>query len=160
MRIALCPGSFDPVTNGHIDIFERGAKLFDKLIITLAQNFEKKYCFTLEKRILYIEKATAHIPNVEVRAHSGLLVDFAKEQGARFVLRGVRDIADFQYESSVAAVYHHLDDEIESVFLLSHGQNAHISSRIVRELGSYGANIRGLVPDLIIDDVTKQLYKI
>ncbi len=150
MKIAVFPGSFDPITLGHYDIIERAVPLFDKLIIAIGKNAQKKYMFSLEKRIEFIKKSVAHFPNVEVDSFEGLTVDYCIEKKAQFVLRGLRNPADFEFEKAIAhtnrTLAHH---QVESVFLLTSSGKSFISSSIVREIINHGGEYELLVPDAV-----------
>lgn len=147
MKKAICPGSFDPVTNGHIDIIERTARTFDHVVVTVLTNPRKNPLFTVEERLEMLREATAHIPNVSVAAASGLLVDFATEQGCQAIVKGLRPIQDFDYEWQMGMVNRDLDGNIETYFLMSRTEYSYLSSSIVRELASYGRSLAGQVPD-------------
>ncbi|MDL2289179.1 pantetheine-phosphate adenylyltransferase [Clostridia bacterium OttesenSCG-928-F22] len=157
MNICLYPGSFDPVTKGHVDIIERAGNIFDKVIVGVLKNFDKKSCFSIEKRVGYIRKSTNHIPNIEVHAFEGLTADFAQKINAKFMVRGLRTMADFEYEFRVASVNNYLAPGIESVFLMTNQKYAHISSSIVRQIGVLKGDISGLVPAEILDELKTDL---
>lgn len=154
MRIAVFPGSFDPITLGHYDIIERAAPLFDKLIIAIGQNSQKNYMFPLEKRIEFIQKSTAHFSNVEVDYFEGLTVDYCIKKEAKFVLRGLRNPADFEFEKAIAHTNRTLaHNKLESVFLLTSSGKSFISSSIVREIINHGGEYELLVPNAVrLDD--------
>ncbi|MFZ5814259.1 MAG: pantetheine-phosphate adenylyltransferase [Bacillota bacterium] len=151
MRKAVCPGSFDPVTNGHIDIVERTAATFDQVVVAVLTNPRKTPLFSVEERLEMLRETTAHIQNVSVAAAYGLLVDFAREQGAQAIVKGLRPIQDFEYEWQMGMVNRDLDDGIETYFLMSRMEYSYLSSSIVRELASYGRSIDGLVPKVVED---------
>lgn len=146
MSKALCPGSFDPVTYGHIDIIERAARTFDQVVVAILTNPRKRPLFTVEERLEMLEEALAHLPNVSVAAGEGLLVNFAREVGANVIVKGLRPIQDFEYEWQMGMVNRYLDAEIETFFLMSRTEYSHLSSSIVRELATHGASLDGLVP--------------
>ncbi len=158
MRIALFPGSFDPVTTGHLDIVRRGADLFDEVIVAIGENSAKKYLFTMEERLEMLELAFASVDRVRVTSYNTLTVDFAAKEGAKFLLRGVRDAADLAYERPIATINKYLSQDIESVFLVSGGDLSDVSSTLVREVIRYGRNPQGLVPDASLA-VIKRKYK-
>ncbi|MCU7612849.1 pantetheine-phosphate adenylyltransferase [Chryseobacterium sp. GMJ5] len=150
MRIAVFPGSFDPITLGHYDIIERAAALFDKLIIAIGQNSQKKYMFPLEKRMEFIQNSVADFPNVEVDYFEGLTVDFCFEKNAQFILRGLRNPADFEFEKAIAHTNHTLaHKKLETVFLLTSSGKSFISSSIVREIINHGGEYELLVPEAV-----------
>ncbi len=150
MRIAVFPGSFDPITLGHYDIIERAAPLFDKLIIAIGQNSQKKYMFPLEQRMDFIKKAVANFPNVEVDFFEGLTVDYCLSKNAQFILRGLRNPADFEFEKAIAHTNRTLaHKKIETVFLLTSSGKSFISSSIVREIITHGGEYQLLVPDSV-----------
>ncbi|KAA9025987.1 pantetheine-phosphate adenylyltransferase [Niallia endozanthoxylica] len=148
-RIAICPGSFDPVTNGHIDIITRGARIFDKLYVVVLNNGSKNPLFTAEERVALIKEATKEIPKVEVESYSGLLVDYAKKVGAIANIRGLRAVSDFEYEMSITAMNRVLDQNLETFFIMTRNQYSFLSSSIVKEVARHGADISELVPEVV-----------
>lgn len=149
MTIAICPGSFDPVTNGHIDIFERTAKLFDQVIVGVFNNVNKHPLFSVEERVALLKEATAHIPNIQVDAFGGLLTDYAHEKKAHVIIRGLRDANDFLYEFPRAMLLHNMAPDIESMFLTTANRYYHVSSSAIRELAQFGGDIKSLVPPCV-----------
>lgn len=150
MKIAVFPGSFDPITLGHYDIIERGATLFDRLIIAIGHNSQKNYMFPLEKRKEFILKATQHLPNVEVDSFDILTVDYALQKNAQFILRGLRNPADFEFEKVIAHTNRTLaHKKLETVFLLTSSGKSFISSSIVREIINHRGEYQLLVPDSV-----------
>lgn len=147
MRKALFPGSFDPVTVGHVEIVRRGLALFDEVIVAIGENSAKKYLFSLEERLEMLRLSFAGLSGIRIASYNTLTVDFAREQGAFFLLRGLRDSKDLDYERPISTINHHLDPDMESVFLVSDGQYADISSTLVREVIRYGRNPKGMVPE-------------
>lgn len=148
MRIAVFPGSFDPITLGHEDIIKRGSTLFDKIIVAIGVNGEKKYMFPLEERKRFIEEAFKDEPNIEVVTYEGLTIDFCKKVGAKFILRGLRNPADFEFEKAIAHTNRRLS-KIETVFLLTAANTSYISSSIVRDVLRNGGDYTKLVPDSV-----------
>ena len=146
MRRAIYPGSFDPVTNGHIDMIERSAKLVDELIIGVLNNSSKNSLFSVGERVSMLEELTCHLPNVTVDSFDGLLVDFAKRIDATIIIRGLRAVTDFEYELQIAQTNHEVYPDIETVFLTTRLEYAYISSTIVKEFASYGGDISHFVP--------------
>lgn len=150
MRVAVFPGSFDPITLGHYDIVERAAPLFDKIIIAIGQNSQKKYMFSLEKRMDFIRKATEHFDNVEVDFFEGLTVDYCLKKNAQFIIRGLRNPADFEFEKAIAHTNRTLaHKKLETVFLLTSSGKSFISSSIVREIITHKGEYELLVPDAV-----------
>ena len=145
---AIFPGSFDPITLGHVDIIKRGITLFDELIIGIGVNTEKKYMFSLEERKSFIEQTFIEYPNLKVMTYSGLTVDFAKSIDANFILRGLRNPGDFEFEKAIAHTNRKLS-EIETVFLLTSSGKSYISSSIVREVIKHNGDFSGLVPTAV-----------
>jgi pantetheine-phosphate adenylyltransferase len=145
-RIALYPGSFDPLTNGHVDIIERGVKLFDRIIVAILRNIEKAPLFSVEERIDIAREVFATLPNVEVDAFGGLLVDYARLRGAHVIVRGLRAISDFEYEMQMALMNRRLSPEMETVFMMPAETFSYVSSRLVKEVFALGGNVTGLVP--------------
>jgi pantetheine-phosphate adenylyltransferase len=144
--IAVYPGSFDPITNGHLDLIERGARLCDRLIVAVLGNENKQPLFTVEERMEMLREAVADYPNVEVDSFGGLLVDYARHKGATAILRGIRAISDYEYELQMALMNRRLCPEVETVFLMAGEAYSFISSRIVKEVIRLGGNLAGLVP--------------
>lgn len=144
--VAIYPGSFDPITNGHLDLIERGCKLFDRLIVSILRNENKQPLFSAEERMEMLHEVVQGYPNVEVDSFNGLLVDYAAERGASVLLRGIRAISDYEYELQMALMNRRLRPEIETVFMMSGEAYSFISSRLVKEVARLGGNISGLVP--------------
>lgn len=151
MRIAVFPGSFDPITLGHYDIVERAYPLFDKIIIAIGQNSQKKYMFSLEQRKEFIKNTFKNFPNVEVDHFEGLTIDYCRSKNVNFILRGLRNPADFEFEKAIAQTNRTLthDNKIETIFLLTSSGKSFISSSIVREIISFKGNYELLVPDAV-----------
>jgi pantetheine-phosphate adenylyltransferase len=148
MKRALFPGSFDPITLGHYDIIKRGVKLFDEVVVAIGINADKKYMFSVEERKAFIENAFKHQPKVKVTTYEGLTVDFCKEINAKFILRGLRNPADFEFEKAIAHTNRKLS-KIETVFLLTAAKTSYISSSIVRDVIRNGGDYTVLVPDSV-----------
>lgn len=151
MRIGVCPGSFDPVTLGHLDIIERGSRIVDRLVVGVLENSSKSPMFTVEERIALLKKATEDLPNVEVLPFSGLLVDFLKEQNAAIVIRGLRAVTDFEYELQLAQANRSLLPQMETVFLTTNVSYSYISSTIVKDVLRHNGNVEHFVPASILD---------
>ncbi len=156
MRIAVYPGSFDPITNGHLDIIERAAKLYDKLIVGVLNNINKTPCFSIDERVGFIREVTAHLPNVEAATFTGLLVDFAKEQGATVIIKGLRTVADFEYEFQMALLNKALNPEYETMFMMTDTKYSYISSSMVKEVAKYKGELTGLVPAEIVGRIREK----
>lgn len=157
MSIAVYPGSFDPITNGHVDIIRRGAKVFDKVIIGVLVNVDKKHLFEIDERVKLIKKVTNDIENVEVVSFNGLLVDLLKEYNANVVLKGLRNSIDFEYELQMSYLNRELDSNIETICMMSSPNNLHISSSCVKQVAKFGGNIEGLVPKEIVSDILTKI---
>lgn len=145
-RIAVYPGTFDPVTYGHLDLVDRGRRRFDRLVMAILSNEEKQPMFSLEERIAFLRDATSQWPEVEVETFDGLLVDYARRVGASVILRGLRAVSDFEYEMQMAMMNRRLAPEVETVFLMPSEAYSYVSSRLVREVARLGGKLDGLVP--------------
>jgi len=156
-RIGVYPGSFDPLTNGHLDIIKRASKLFDELIVGVLKNDSKHAMFTMEERVNLIEKCVKDLPNVKVEMFGGLLVDFVKEKKATTIVRGLRAVSDYEYELQMAMLNKHMNESIDTIFFMTDIHNSFLSSSITKDVAKHGGNIRGLVPDEIVDDVYKKI---
>jgi len=156
MRIGIYPGSFDPLTNGHIDIINRSKGLCDKLIIGVAKNSAKKPLFSIEERVEIINKYCQDFGNIEVVSFDGLLVDFCRKKNVSFIIRGLRSTTDFEYEFTIASANSKLDPEIETVFLMTKGEHFFISSNIVKEIASYHGDIAPLVPQFVVEKIQEK----
>jgi len=148
-KLAICPGSFDPITNGHIDIVQRGAKIFDEVVVVIFNNSSKSPLFTAEERAELIKEAVKHMPNVRVDISSGLLVEYAKKKKADAILRGLRAVSDFEYEMQITSMNKRLEPEIETLFMMTNTQYSYLSSSIVKEVARYNENIDDLVPEVV-----------
>jgi len=160
VKIAVYPGSFDPFTRGHVDILERSSKLFDRIIVAVVANVNKKSLFTLEERVEMIKEATKHVPNVEVDWFSGLVVNYVKQKGACAIIRGLRTVADFEYEMQMAMMNRHLLPEVDTVFIMSSSAYYYISSSGVKEAALLGGSIDGLVPPNVEERVKQRLAEL
>lgn len=157
MRTVICPGSFDPVTMGHVDIVTRAAAMFDKVIVAVFVNLDKKPSFTMEERITLLEKALGHIPNVEVVGVNGLLAQYAKDNGACAVVKGLRAVSDFEYEFQMSLTNTKLNPDLETVFLTSRAEYMYLSSSIVKQVATLGGDITNFVPQCIHDEIKERL---
>ena len=156
--IAVCPGSFDPVTVGHLDIIRRAAGRFSELIVVVMVNHKKKYSFTPDERVALIKAATGDLPNVKVEYYDGLLADFARQKGAGVIIKGLRAMSDFEYEFQMALANKKLNPEVETVFLTTAAENMYLSSSMVKQIASMGGDIKDFVPEQIKKDITERLY--
>lgn len=148
-RIAIYPGSFDPVTNGHLDIAERGLKLFDKVIVAILQNPVKSFLFTVEERLEMLEVSFQKYPNIEVETFDGLLVDYAAKRNSHAILRGMRAVSDFEYEFQLALMNRRLNREVQTVFLMTGFRWIFTSSSIIKEAARFGGDIKDMVPSIV-----------
>jgi pantetheine-phosphate adenylyltransferase len=145
-RVAVYPGSFDPLTNGHLDIIGRGAALFDELVVAVLQNTDKEPLFTVEERLRVLREVLRPLPNVRVDRFEGLLVDYVRSVGGRAIVRGLRAISDFEYEFQMALMNRHLCEDVETLFLMAAEAYSYLSSRLVKEVAKLGGSVHGLVP--------------
>jgi pantetheine-phosphate adenylyltransferase len=146
---AVYPGSFDPVTNGHLDLIERGAIIFDRVVVAVTHNLEKDPLFGIQERIEMLEAVTNEWKNVAVEMFDGLLVDYARAKGARVIMRGIRAVSDYEYELQMAMMNRKIEPQIETVFMLPGEPYSYLSSRLVKELARLGGPVKGLVPPLV-----------
>ncbi|MCF7886750.1 MAG: pantetheine-phosphate adenylyltransferase [Candidatus Marinimicrobia bacterium] len=153
MKIAIYPGSFDPITNGHLDILKRGAKIFDKVVIAIADNMRKESYFSVEKRLELIEGCTTDLDNVEIDRFKGLLVDYAKKVKASVIIRGLRQVSDFEYEFQMALMNRQLNDNIDTIFLMPHEKYTYLSSSVVREITKLNGDISRFVPENVLKEL-------
>jgi pantetheine-phosphate adenylyltransferase len=157
IRTAVYPGSFDPVTLGHMDIIERSAKTFDRLVVLIVENPDKKVSFSLEERRALIEKVTSHMDNVSIDTHQGLLIDYLRRHDYRIIIKGLRAISDFDYEFQMALTNKILAEEIETMFMMTRAEYAFLSSSVVKTIGPMGGDISGMVPASIKEDILLRL---
>lgn len=157
-KIAVVPGSFDPITNGHLDIIERAAKVFPEVRVAVMNNSSKNPLFTVEERIELIRSATSRFQNVLVESSTGLLIDYAHAAGASVIVRGLRAISDFEYEMQITSMNRMLDESIETFFVMTKNQYSFLSSSIVKEVARYGGNISALVPN-VVEEALKEKYE-
>lgn len=153
MKRAVYPGSFDPITFGHIDIIERSAKMVDELVIAVLRNSAKNSLFSLEERVNMIKEVTKDLPNVKVETFDGLLVDYMRQIDATIIIRGLRAVTDFEYELQIAQMNHVLKDDAETIFLMTNLQYSYLSSSLVKEIASYGGDISKFVPNELMERI-------
>ncbi len=158
-KIAVYPGSFDPVTNGHLDIIKRASRIFDKVIVAVLTNAAKNPAFTFDERVAMLKAATHGIENVEVKSFNGLLVDFVKQENASVIVKGLRAVSDFEYEFQMALLNEKLAPEIETMFLATSDRYCFLSSSIVKEIARHGGSLEDFVPAELIDPIYKKLCK-
>lgn len=159
VQTAVYPGSFDPISLGHLDIIERASKIFDKVIVAVLINPDKTGFFPIEERIEMIQLVTSHLPNVDVRGFSGLTVNFLKEVGARVIIRGLRVISDFDFELQMANANRAMEPEIETLMMMTSPDYSYLSSSLVRQVMHFGGKLEGFVPGPIIDRLKENYYK-
>lgn len=159
MKRAIYPGSFDPVTNGHLDVISRARKLFDEIVVAVADNDEKQPLFSLEERLALLRDALGKIDNVRVARFDGLLVDFAVEQKASAVIRGLRAVSDFEFEFQMALMNRKLADNVETIFLMPKEEYTYLSSRLVKEIARLGGNVSGFVPSPVAEALAKKFKR-
>ncbi|WP_040195981.1 pantetheine-phosphate adenylyltransferase [Candidatus Soleaferrea massiliensis] len=156
--IAVCPGSFDPITNGHLNIIRRTAKLFDRVVVLVSTNPSKQVSFTTDERVDLIRRSVEGIGNIVVDSSDGLLADYAKQHGIRAIVKGLRAVSDFEYEFQMALANKKIDDELETVFLTCSAENMFLSSSLVKQLASFRADISDFIPPAILKDVEDRLF--
>ena len=154
---AICPGSFDPITNGHIDIIERGAKVFDEVVVAVFNNQSKAPLFSVEERLHLIKESTKHIPNVTCDVSQGLLIEYAIKNDVDVILRGLRAVSDFEYEMQITSMNRKLSDEVETFFMMTNNQYSFLSSSIVKEVAKYQSDVSDLVPP-VVNEALKQKF--
>lgn len=159
MRIAVCPGSFDPVTLGHVDILTRASKLFDKVIVVVSVNPMKSASFTANERVIMLREITKDLDNIEVDVFQGLLADYLKQTGACAIVKGLRAVSDFEYEFQMALANKKLYSEAETVFLTTSAENQYLSSSVVKQIASFGGDISHFVPPSILKTIKNRLIK-
>ena len=157
MRTAIYPGSFDPLTNGHLDVIQRAAKLFDRVIVAVAQNDTKQPLFTLAERLALVRAAIKHLPHVEADSFDGLLIEYAARQKAQAVVRGLRAVSDFEFEFQLALMNRKLNENVEAIFMMPKDTYTFLSSRIVKEIARLGGDVSSFVPPHVKPALTKKL---
>lgn len=157
MKTAICPGSFDPVTEGHLDIITRASGLFDRVIVLVSVNFDKHYTFTAQERMEFVKKACAHLPNIEVDTYDGLLAEYCKIKNATAIVKGLRALSDFEYEFQMALINRKLNPACETIFLTTRAENMYLSSSIVKQVSYFGGDIENFVPHTILGDIQDRL---
>lgn len=158
MKLAVCPGSFDPVTIGHLDIISRAATMFDKVVVVVMTNYRKpNYSFTPEERVMMLRRCTQDIPNVEIDRYEGLLAEYARQRGAVAIVKGLRAVSDFEDEFQQALTNKKLNPDVETVFVTADAENMFLSSSVVKQVCEFGGDIRAFVPPAVHDDIVKRL---
>lgn len=156
-RLAVCPGSFDPITYGHLDIIERAAKVFDHVVVAVFHNEAKSPLFSIEERMELIAEATKHLKNVSVDSHGGLLMDYAKKKKANALVRGLRAVSDFEYELQITSMNRKLYPEIETFYIMANNKYSFLSSSVVKEVAKFQGNVTDLVPE-VVEQALKEKY--
>ena len=159
MRIAIYPGSFDPVTLGHLDIIRRASGLFDRLIVAVMHNQNKKPMFSVEERMEMLRRTTAGLPNVEIESFGGLLADYARRINACVLVKGLRAVSDFEYEFQMALANRKLNADLDTVFLMTSSEYMYLSSSVVKDIAVHGGSVAGFVPDEIVQDIVRRTRK-
>ena len=160
MKTAVYPGSFDPVTNGHIDVIERALKIFEKVIVAVGDNPGKKPTFTTEERIDMLKESTKHLKNIEIGSFSGLMLDYAKSKNSKIIIRGLRAVSDFEFEFQRALLNRVADGEIETVFIMTKADYVYLNSSIVKEMAMFNGKVNGLVPEIVEKKLKEKYSKI
>jgi len=160
MRRAIYPGSFDPVTNGHLDVIERARKLFDEVVVAVAHNDQKQPLFSLEERLEFLRQVTASLPGVKIAPLDGLLVEFAVQQDAHAVVRGLRAVSDFEFEFQMALMNRKLEATVETIFLMPKEEYTYLSSRIVKEIARLGGEVGEFVPPCVVEGFARKLKQL
>ncbi|MBU4376788.1 MAG: pantetheine-phosphate adenylyltransferase [Candidatus Omnitrophica bacterium] len=158
-RIAVYAGSFDPITYGHVDIIERAGRIFDRVIVAVAHNTEKKPLFTVSERVVMLKKAARHMSNIEIDDFTGLAVDYVLKKKANVLIRGIRMLSDFEYEFQMALTNRKINDSVETIFLMPHESYSYLSSTLIKEAALLGADLKSFVPDFIEKELKKKLRK-
>lgn len=159
MRIAVYPGSFDPVTKGHLDIIKRASRTFDKVYVAILTNSSKTPMFSLEQRMDWLRRCTADIENVEIDSFSGLLVNYLREKNSNIIIKGLRAVSDFEYELQMAHMNRKLNPDVETLFMMTSGKYSYLSSSIVKEIARHKASLEGLVSDFMISEISDLISK-
>jgi len=159
MKTAVYPGSFDPVTNGHIDIIKRALSIFDKVIVTVGDNPGKEPTFTIEERIDMLKECTKDIGNIEIDSFSGLLLNYVKSKNSKIVIRGLRAVSDFEFEFQRALMNRVVDNEIETIFIMTKEDYVYLNSSIVKEMAMFGGNVNGLIPEIVEKKLKEKFNK-
>jgi pantetheine-phosphate adenylyltransferase len=159
MRVAVYPGSFDPITRGHLDIIKRSSKIFDRVIVSILSNSNKSPLFTIEERIFLIKEVTKDLNNIEIDNFSGLLVDYLDSKKCKIIIKGLRAMTDFEYEFQMALMNQKLNSEIETLFMMTNEKYSYLSSTLVKEIASLGGPLSDLIPDEIIPHVKKKFKR-
>ncbi len=157
MRVAVYPGSFDPITNGHLDLIERSSKIFDEVIVAVLINIEKKHLFSIEERVNLIKKVIEPFDNVKVECFEGLLINYLREKKANIIIKGLRTLADFEYEFQMALMNNKLSPDIETLFMMTSAQYSYISSSNIKQVAKFNGELNGLVPNIVIPDILEKM---
>ena len=160
MKIAIYPGSFDPVTLGHLNIIERAAEVFDRVIVCVMTNSDKSPIFTGEERVDFVRRVTAHLPNVEADVNKGLVAEYAKQHGSKVIVKGLRAVSDFENEFQMALINKSINPELETMFMAADAKYTYLSSTVAKEMGRYHVSLDGFIPAAIIEDVVKRFDEI